>query len=222
MKARTFIFLLLILSLLLAGCGSAKPSASQTGTGTESLPQTVIDESTSDLVPAEEPAARRSESLPYTYQVPGKEIYLDVPASPYFSSEWGYSELYANGTERGIAITAIRSEETSGKTAKDIYSLMTEEYLFSMRDYVTADEIVLDNEQMLTINGMEVYRFEGHIQGQFMSEVHDLYTVGYTFVMQGIPCSIQGSVFYKEQNPDSVKEIRTLVDEMITTVRDSE
>ena len=216
---KKFIAITIIMAVMLTACGAQKATQMQ-----QAEPGTVQE----NQIPEKENAAntkkteastKKSELLYGTYQVPAREIYVDTPALPYFSSEWGYSELYANGTERGIAITAIRNENASGKSAKDVYPLLIEEYLFSMRDYVTADEIVLDSEQVLTINGLEVYRFEGSIKGQFMSNFYDLYTVGYTFVAQDTPCSIQGSVFYKEQDPDSVKEIQEIVDAMIQTVR---
>ena len=218
MKTRTLLFFLLVLSLLLPGCGSAKTPEAQMGTNTEPLPQTVLEERTPEPVPTEEPAARKSTMLPETYKVPGQKIYVNVPDSSYFSVEWGFSKLYTNGDERGIAITALRTEDAADKSAKDVYASLAAEYLHNMRSYCTAKEMEIDSEQTLTVNGMEAYRFEGRI----LDNTCDLYTVGYTFVMQGIPCSIQGAVFSNEQNPDSVNEIRSLVDEMITTVRDIE
>ena len=47
------------------------------------------------------------------------------------------------------------------------------------------------------------------------------YVVGYTFIIDKIPCNITGVVTEKEQNEESIQEIKSLVDEMARTVRNT-
>ena len=83
------------------------------------------------------------------------------------------------------------------------------------------NSIQIDQEQNLTVNGIDTYYFEGSIN-YGTDNIHDGYAVGYAFIIDGVPCEIIGSVIDDEQSADTIQEIKDYVDAMMESVRTTE
>ena len=65
---------------------------------------------------------------------------------------------------------------------------------------------------------IHVYYFEGMIHyGE--KNPYDAYGIGYSFIMDGIPCAIIGSVTDKDQPEELKEEIKAVVNAMMLSVR---
>ena len=90
-------------------------------------------------------------------------------------------------------------------------------YFVKNKKYIA---ITAEQEKTEKINEIEMYRYEGKlICGRTVKA--SAYVVGYTFIIDKIPCNITGVVTEKEQNEESIQEIKSLVDEMARTVRNT-
>ena len=157
-----------------------------------------------------------SSLLSGTYKVPLKNIVMDVPN--YQHIEAGYSDLYVVGRKINIAITSVRkgSEATTLEQAhKDSFA----KYVQNLQNYAKINELKIENDKNVTINGVNAYRFEGKLKCHDETGDYELYTIGYSFIMDGIPCSIEGTVLDKSQDKDMINEVRNTVDAMMKTVR---
>ena len=81
---------------------------------------------------------------------------------------------------------------------------------------------VLDSSEV-TINDISTYRFKGLLNCALdisnRDNSYDAYAFGYSFIMDGIPCSIIGSIINQEQAQTDIDEITAIVDAMIKTLR---
>ena len=50
---------------------------------------------------------------------------------------------------------------------------------------------------------------------------YELYTIGYSFVMDGIPCSIEGTVLDESQPENMINQVKDTVNAMAQTVRNT-
>lgn len=206
------------LCLSLAACGSAeKPQVGTDGTDATDATAPAGTQTTDE---ATEPADGQysSKLLPYTYKVPMVEVYVDVPELDEYMS--GYTELFIDWDTRYVSFTADRRADA--ETAKEAYEICND-YLIRNLEYVAhgANYLTIMKEEVIEVNGMEVYAFEGIINyGQ--DHPVDCYAKGYAFVFNGVACEIVGSVIDPTQPEELVTEISILVDEMLKTVRDTE
>ena len=93
-----------------------------------------------------------------------------------------------------------------------------------MYRYHPINSISITSEKTEKINGLEVYRFEGTMncrKPDDTSSNYDAYVVGYSFVINGVPCSIIGSVQDVKQEQSMIKEMKATVEAMIKTVRNN-
>lgn len=203
----------MVLCMSLAACGSGE----QPKTGSDAT-DTSVDTPATDG--ATEPAAEDGGSalLPCTYKVPMEEIYVDVPEFQEMMS--GYTELFIELDSRYVSFTSDR--RATAENAKEAHEINLA-YFIPNLEYVAhgANYLTIVKEEMIDVNGMEVYAFEGTINyGQ--SNPKDYYAKGYAFIFNGVPCEIIGSVIDDAQPEELITEISILVDEMIKTVRDTE
>lgn len=90
-----------------------------------------------------------------------------------------------------------------------------------MQNYAKIDELKVKTDETVTINGIEMYKFEGELECHYDTRRYELYTIGYSFVMDGIPCSIEGTVLNETQPQDMIDNVRDTVNVMAQTVRNT-
>ena len=159
-----------------------------------------------------------SVTLPNTFKVPSKEIYADGPN--YQEIEQGFTQLYIVHEQKYCAVTSsIFDTADSLLEAHEIsFSLFQQ----NMANYEGGiNSIQIDQEQNLTVNGIDTYYFEGSIN-YGTDNIHDGYAVGYAFIIDGVPCEIIGSVIDGEQSAATIQEIKDNVDAMMKSVRTTE
>ena len=159
-----------------------------------------------------------SVNLPNTFKVPSKEIYADGPN--YQEIEQGFTQLYIVHEQKYCAVTSsIFDTADSLLEAHEIsFSLFQQ----NMANYEGGiNSIQIDQEQNLTVNGIDTYYFEGSIN-YGTDNIHDGYAVGYAFIIDGVPCEIVGSVIDDEQSSVTIQEIKDNVDAMMKSVRTTE
>ncbi len=151
------------------------------------------------------------------YRVPMKNIYISTPA--YQEIEEAYTELFIVQNSRYIAITAARKDTAS--SVQDAHTKAFEEFKQNIQSYSYVNSLSITKDSTKTINGIDIYRFEGTMNCGH-DTVYDAYAVGYSFIMDGIPCEIIGSVIDKNQSESLINEISAVVNEMIKSVRTEE
>lgn len=161
-----------------------------------------------------------SVDLSYTHKVPGKQIYVDVP-------NWDSMELtkqmmttvYKIQGSKYVAITDIDKQVDS---LSEAYQATFDVFKTNMYRYHPINSISITSEKTEKVNDLEVYRFEGTMncrKPDNTSSNYDAYVVGYSFIINGVPCSIIGSVQDVKQEQSMIKEMKTTIDNMMKTVR---
>lgn len=196
MRKIGFLLLSILLSVSLVGCG--QKSLTSDDSSNESQKQ---DES--------------KELLPYTYNVPLRNIYVDVPN--YQEIEEGYTRVFIVHEKKYVTFTSVLNAQATD--AKDAYNKSFDTFRICMQNYEGGpNSFNIVTDQTMTINGIDVYYFEGTINyGE--ENLYDGYGVGYSFIMDGIPCAIIGSVIDKDQPEELKEEIKAVVNAMMLSVR---
>lgn len=148
------------------------------------------------------------------YRVPTYDIYIRVPN--YHPKENGCTYLLSDKNNIIIAVAAVWVAK--GSTLEQAQKDVVDNYILEMKNYATIKSLTIENDEYLTINGIDMYKFEGKLNCTAEIGDYDLYTIGYTFIMDGIPCCVQGTVFNKEHPEDYLKP---QPEEMINTTRDT-
>lgn len=153
--------------------------------------------------------------LDATFKVPMENIYIDVP--DYQEIEQGYTELFIVHESRYVAITP--AYDSTATDAKDARNKTFDIFARNMQNYEGGiNGIDISVEENKTINGTEVYFFEGTIN-YGTDNIHEGYAIGYSFIVDGIPCQIIGSVIDEEQSTELKEEIKEIVEAMMQSVR---
>ncbi len=158
----------------------------------------------------------------YPYKVAGRKIYMEVPN--YREMELAYTRIFIVNGVKYVAVTANKRSEHKGITdLKKAHELAYEKFVQNVEASSYINSINIENEKTETINGIEMYRYEGTVNcGTEEGYEYDAYVVGYSFIMDETPCTITGSVIDKEQKEEMINEIRNYVDAMAQTVRSEE
>lgn len=207
MKKIIALLIAIAMVLSMAACSNNKdndttPSVSETDKTTSSTESKVEENNDKNL-------------LRNTYKVPMKNIYIDTPK--FQEIEQAYTELFIVHASKYVAITAARRSTASD--AKAAHEEAFKEFIPNMQNYEGGvNSIKIEKDEVVTINNLEVYSFEGKINYGTDTK-YDGYAVGYSFIMDGIPCEIIGSVIDENQSKALIDEIHNIVDEMIKTVR---
>ena len=153
------------------------------------------------------------------YRVPMTDIYIDLPSAPYHLVEMGFTKAAFIYDEQCISMT-----DNAGITSKDLKAVNQsniEKLTQNMSNQFKIERLNISNEETVTINGTEMYRFEGELICSKTAGEYSQYVVGYTFIKDGTPCSLIGTVLNKyEIQPESVeKDVEEKVDVLIKTLR---
>ena len=151
-----------------------------------------------------------------TYEIPTYDIFIDVPSN-YMPISNGYTQLFNVGGQKSIGVTGLRRYDPT--SLQDAHEKVFEEYVMGFENHARIDSLSVEKEETIDINGREVYMFEGQLNCTDQTGEYKIYAVGYSFIMDEIPCMVIGTVLEKEQPQDMIDEIRTYVDYMITTLR---
>lgn len=227
MKKIVVLLLVGLMCLTMTGCNKKEPAGANKEPDT-----TVVDKNTEKDTTSKETDESESNSdiLAGTYNVPLEKIYVNIPnefqGEEYRSVESGKTMIWNIGYELNIGFSADYSEKVESLDEAIEKSLNT--YKKGVDNYLDIKEVIAEKEENMEINGIPVYRFEGELVGDRSSGEVRLYTVGYVFSMDGIPCRIQGmtlcqvencEVFDKQTHELMEEEVRETVDAMIKTLR---
>jgi hypothetical protein len=212
MKKFTVIGLCVFMAVSLAACGknvenNDKNNTTVTETNVQDKNNTKKEEASQTMV-----------NLTKVYRVPvNKKIYVNVP--DYQEIESGFTKLYVIGRQINIAITA---DDTIKETAlEQAHESIFKVYAENMHAEAVIDELKVEKDSKVTVNGTEMYKFEGKLACHAETGNYELYTIGYSFVMDGIPCSIEGTVLDKSQPEDMINQVIDTVNAMAQTVRNT-
>lgn len=207
MKKFTVIGLGVFIAVSLAACGKNVGNSDKNNT-------TVTETNVQD----KNEASQTMVNLSKVYQVPvSQKIYVNVP--DYQEIESGFTKLYAIGRQINIAITA---DDTIKESAlEQAHESIFKVYAENMHAEAVIDELKVEKDSKVTVNGTEMYKFEGKLACHAETGNYELYTIGYSFVMNGIPCSIEGVVLNKSQPEDMINQVRDTVNAMAQTVRNT-
>lgn len=204
MKFKLFL-LIGLMSVMLLGCTKVEALENdKVSTNNETESESQIEEET-----------EKSEiEFYYTHKVPGENIVLDAPN--YQNVELGYTELYIIHESKYVSITAGIAED--GMDLKRAHELAYDEFLLNIENY-SFGELTVTKEEYVTINGVDMYRYEGTIKEGYGDNKYDCYALGYSFIMDGVPCTVGGAVLEEAQSDELIKEIHDTVEAMIRTLR---
>lgn len=153
--------------------------------------------------------------LPDIYQVPGYELYLNVPDLHQIES--GYTEVFYEAGVKYVTFSCIQVE--AARNAKEAFEIVYLPFVNSMSGLDIINELGEMTEETMTINGIEVYSFEGLLNCG-SNPVYDAYIKGYSFVYEEMPCAIIGVVMDEKQPQEQIAAVKEFVDAMIVTVRE--
>ncbi len=217
-KKRRWAWILLGLSILAIGVGIFYPSEDkkmeEKKKDQASLPNSSLNQ---DSLNEEKKEETEEEKLGQKVRFSGLSAYVDAPHH-YFVTEEGLTMLAAKGDEMYIAVTSTGFDKAT--TLTEAQEMILDTLKIDLRNYSVLSKLTIDQSKIESINGIETYRYEG----SFISKApngsdYSAYTVGYSFLIDNIPCNITGLVTELSQSEEKIQEIRTLVDEMIYTVR---
>ncbi len=153
-----------------------------------------------------------------TYKVPLKNIYVDVPN--YQEIEQAFTELFIVHDSKYVAFTSAKM--SNANNTKEAHKVAFKDFTINMQNYEGGiNSINITKSEEIKVNGIDVYSFEGTINYGTDTKF-DGYAKGYSFILDGVPCEIIGSVIDKKQDPSTIKEISSVVDAMIKTLRTEE
>lgn len=157
--------------------------------------------------------------LSYSYKVPGKNIVIDVPN--YQEIEQGYTQLYILHGIKYVAVTAAKKSTATELSAAhaDAFAKFKE----NIQNYSYVNDLTVVSDSVESINGIEMYKYEGTLNCALdysnKDYSYDAYVIGYSFIMDGVPCTVTGSVIDQEQPEDMIAEMKATVEAMIQTLR---
>lgn len=155
--------------------------------------------------------------LPNVYEVPMKNIAINVPN--WQKIELGYTVAFIINGKKYVAVTCEYDSE--GIAFDDAHETAFAEFKHSIQDSSFVNSLQVEKEEVETVNGIQVYRYEGTMNCGH-EYIYDAYAVGYSFVMDNVACNVTGSVIDYEQPQEEIDAMRELVDAMIQTLRNRE
>ena len=209
--------MMLFVSMLagVAACGSNKENENK-NSSVAGIEQTEFMTEQETETQKQNTKEQKESKLPSTYQVPMRDIYIDTPN--YQEIMQGFTELFIVAESRYVAITT--GEDITALDSKDAHEKIWDSYFVdNMSNYEGGiNSLTIAEDKTETINNIDVYFFEGTIN-YGTENIHDGYAVGYSFIIDELPCEIIGSVIDESQSEDLKDEIREIVEEMMQSVR---
>lgn len=214
MKKIFSLFLALFLLLTITSCGNntvnneQTPNSENRQTDESNTNDTTIEQNKNDEI-----------KFNNSYKVPGKKIVVDVP--DYQEMERGYTQLYILHGVKYVAVTA--DDSATATSLKDAHDIAFAKFKDNIQNYSYVNELNVSNDSEETIAGITVYKYEGTLNCALdysdRDNSYDAYVIGYSFIMDGVPCTITGSVIDQAQSQDMIDEMKDTVEAMIKTLR---
>lgn len=185
------------------GCGGEQTNTDNNEANNNNLTEESIEQEENNNV-----------DLSYTYKVSGKNIYVDAPNWQEINK--GFTQLYILHGQKYVAVTAEKNNSTTD--LNEAHQFAFEKFKQNIQNYSYVNSLNVTKNSKETVNGVEVYKYEGTLNcGK--DTVYDAYVIGYSFIMDGVPCNITGSVIDQEQPDEMIKEVKLIVESMIKTLR---
>ncbi len=224
------LYLLLITAMLVAF-----PSCGGNNGGDEGEANEIGQEGRENNDQTEQPEVEESDDdlsyLGSTYRIPRYDAVINGPNLQSFLEV--YSQLW-NADSRYLIIFGMYRESwgrlevvdrDSIETLEDIIPNMKDPIIASSerKSYVIIEDIIITEQERVTVNGMETNRFVGYFDCPSSDgSVNDRYIVGYAFFVKGEPGYLLGTVSSNDQEEKYIEEVTKTVDDMIKTLRDIE
>jgi len=233
MKKYILSTLLVISMILLAGCGAAEktetePAAPAEVKETKETAETVSAEPPAENNPEQEnPVPTESaaeELLPEVYHVALKKIWVNIP--DWKELEYGYTHAFVciEDGDEFVSVTAERDGDA--ETVEDAHEQAFSKFVGNIDNQTLVNEMDNITYTSETVNGIDVYKYEGTYQSgkDWVDKTlyRNCYIIGYSFIYDGIPCTINGVLDDDEQNPDQIGKLKEIVEAMMLTVRNEE
>ena len=216
MKNRVVSLLVVMTMAFLGGCRNQEKTPEPTQEQTEQ--EKTSTEETAREETQKETEGQKSSLLTGTYKVPLKDIYIDTPN--YHEVEEGYMQIFTVPDTKYVAISTQRKKSPTNVT--EAHEMATEILIKGMSSHDGGvNSINITEDEVIDVNGIEVYSFEGTINYGRVN-IHDGWAKGYSFIMDGIPCQIIGSVTDDSQSQEMIDEIDEIVTAMMESVRSEE
>ena len=213
-KAISIILCMIVLFTLVA-CGKEKESSEKDPKASDTVgAEDKKKESKEGASDMEKLLDEYKEQLPNVCKAAKHEIYINVPN--YQPIEEGYTQMFVMHQSRYVAFTSV----VKGKyiTLEDAHKAAIDKLIQNIDTYCSPQKLNITTSEKVTINGIEMLRYEGTMACG-IDTPYEAYTVGYTFIMDGIPCNLTGSVIDYEQSEELKKEIKDNVEASIKTLR---
>ena len=225
MKAKSIKKGLLVLACaLLVACGpkeeETRTSDAPKGTGEETsfeAPKESSAEASEGSKESEPVNDAVKDLLVYTHKVSGREMYVDLPA--YHEYDKGYTRLFMNPDELFVAVIAQKSTEVS--TLEEAFDKAYDCFRRSVQSKILANELTIISDETVTINGIEMYHFEGSLNCGY-DRFFDINVYGYAFIMAegNHPMMIMGGNAKEGGQSDELDaQMKEITEAVIQTVR---
>ena len=219
MKKIIVLGMILCLSLGVIACGKEEKtdSTGQETTNQSSTEDNVTDTSNESMGEVEQNSEKTEVKLEEINRGYKGRYYIDVPAWQMVEGAGTY--YYKSGNDKLIAVTdALRDTTTSAVEAQALAFPYCQR---ALENYVHPNSINITSEEEMTVNGWEVYRFEGLMNCGWEEETAtEEFVVGYSFIAaEEMPCMILGLVRDESQSQELCDEMEAIIDAMINTLR---
>lgn len=217
MKKLVKMFMVLFLLCNIAGCGDRENE------NLSNNDNNIVQNDSTD-VDTDKDSVEKNDMLKRTYDVPGKSIYIDVPN--WADKTLGYT-WYCSSEKKFIAFVSQRRSDASD--LETAYMDILECFNGEAVDEVMSNQLNVIKDSYMTINGIDMYQYEGtlrcstdYLDRENPEKQREIYAKGYSFIMDGIPCTVIGGVLGDEQNQSDIDEVSEIIDAMIKTLRSEE
>lgn len=227
MKRLTAIILTGVMLLGLTACSDGdKKSGNGAGEPTE-VDVKITDKAAETTKEAEETEEEADDELfrEWPHRIAGKSaegIFIDVPY--WHEIGKGYTYLFILSGVEYVAVSwdpDYRDDDSVISSLSTVHEKTFEKFIAGVHNYTKVKGLTATTASTETINGVEVYRYEGvlNVENKALEEI---YTIGYSFVFEGMPINVIGVILDEEQDQEMIDELRTIVDAMIPTIRTTE
>ena len=145
------------------------------------------------------------------------QVIVDVPN--WQEIEHGFTQLFIVKQKKFVAVAY--SDNLKITSLPEAYKETIDGSLQMMQNYFLPNEMKPEKEENVTINGTEAYHFEGKLNCGH-DTIRDIYAVGYTFMMNGIPITIYGGNLDENQSEEISKEVKEWVKTMTHSAKPKE
>lgn len=214
MKKLLCLVLAVFMLLTITACGNdtadndQTPNTENSQTQNPSTDNTTVEQNKNDEV-----------KFNNSYKVPGKKIVIDVP--DYQEMERGYTQLYILHGVKYVAVTA--DDSVTATSLKDAHDIAFAKFKENIQNYSYVNDLKVTADSEETIAGITVYKYEGTLNCALdysnRDNSYDAYVIGYSFIMDNVPCTITGSVIDQAQEKTMIDEMKATVEAMIKTLR---